>query len=892
MTDEYSHFGQSLFGFLSPPLATSEITAGTKTSKLTIPIRFPIPGESSRLTPESCGPTTRIQNTFSAPAAVTSSSSSSSSSSSLLTDVALDDVSRQHATSWTNLFGTSLKETSTVENAKFPVLSGILDEKALQIRTQMSDGGHMSLSHFRSEIDTKGDLSLDLNLNLNEMAEDTDTHAQLEFPPSSVAETGISSDPVLTDMQSDQGYLQTSELLSRSIIGGRKRRRDELPRKDESLVNLENTKMDSINASQLVEKKTLSSSSSSLKVLSTKKKTKNHTSTQMKTQLQIHEPMNTHDNSTCIDKDTSDDINRVKKPVNPTATTSTTTKKKKKKATPRVLSTKPTSSHQSSSTAQKNSALISTQMSISMSIPEPQALEERSNVEARELVLEPRSDTLRVLLQHIYDRENHAASLRSMFTTSPSLVSSIYRQARIKWKSAMDLFLSELRKPQDHLCSLLVFLLHLQGSSSNTLSDCVVIAFQRDHELITDNNDNKTSISSQKSILNLAIVKKSSYNVLKNDQSRTTTTTTTMTTTVKPTHTFAEIILPLNLSIGFFGSDANLWPENVKRIDINGTSSVLLRSFVLDDANLDIILPQMVKTTRREAEDSCKVLYDFFPLSAKIDPLSESCLSISLTFSPIVSTSLSNVSMSSSSEIVPSIVQSFGQPRDNVVLADTDSIHVAPNKANVSHIHPEIPPPPPTFLSSSSSPPPPPPSSSNSLLLPSSFLPLPSTQVETVIKSASREPTFTISSATSSHHLLRSTSSSLRQQSINHSSFRQQSIGHPIMVTIAEAETIASRAASNSALFVHSEHIRLSLLTAAQFLCDDSGVKLTSTQLSSIAKDIADKAVKELKGAMDEAVSISSSVAVEQGREVIAPSIGPDTAIIRRRISPELISTL
>ena len=104
------------------------------------------------------------------------------------------------------------------------------------------------------------------------------------------------------------------------------------------------------------------------------------------------------------------------------------------------------------------------------------------------------------------------------------------------------------------------------------------------------------------------------------------------------------------------------------------------------------------------------------------------------------------------------------------------------------------------------------------------------------------------------------------------------------MLTIAEAEIIASRAAASSALSVHTEHVRVSLLSAAQYLSDESGVKLNPAELANIVKEITDKALDDLKGALDR---VESPNLISSERSL--PQVPIQTAAIRRRISPELI---
>jgi hypothetical protein len=190
MTD-HSQFGQSLFGLTPPPppLLLSSSTTVTSGSKQ-VPIRFPIPG-ASRHALES-GQTTFVRNTL------PSSSSSSSDSLSLFADVELRDSSK-HGISWTNLFGTSLSTSGVnsddvkrvdgkdaIREESFPTVSPI----SLQI---LLNGGPIIAP------------GLDVDMNFNEVIDDTDTHAHLEFPPESTvlaAESSIdvSSSAPLSDL--------------------------------------------------------------------------------------------------------------------------------------------------------------------------------------------------------------------------------------------------------------------------------------------------------------------------------------------------------------------------------------------------------------------------------------------------------------------------------------------------------------------------------------------------------------------------------------------------------------------------------------------------------------------------------------------------------------------
>jgi hypothetical protein len=424
--------------------------------------------------------------------------------------------------------------------------------------------------------------------------------------------------------------------------------------------------------------------------------------------------------------------------------------------------------------------------------------------------------------------------------------SSVFHQARIKWKSAMDLFFSELRKPQDHKCSLLVLLLHLHGilSESQSLNDCVVIAVRCGKDTVPTDDSEKADESS----LNLAIVRK---NVLKDfgiDEGKS---------------DIIEIGLPFELSVGFFGSNDSLWPENVKRLEVDCKSCALLRAHVINDADLNGIIRTVAQSPQSNG-GHIVVPYDFFPLSVKSNPflfLGKELSTPSETNTTSLDLSL-NTSLQPESSLIPSssmacsindtrispdLIQSSSSSSAASVQTLPPLVQSSSSSSTIAHSLPPVShPPPATIVVSSRNDPP--------LLNDASIL----HQSHEVDKITFPKETV---------HL--STSSIRRQQSSNHS--------HPIMLTITEAETIASRAAASSALSVHTEHIQVTLLSAAKFLADESGVRINPPDLSSLVKDVTDKALDDLKRALEKIESPSLQVPVQT------------TAITRRRISPELI---
>jgi hypothetical protein len=865
MTD-HSQFGQSLFGLTPPPppllLSTSTtVTSGSKQ----VPIRFPIPG-ASRHALES-GPTTFVRNTL------PSSSSSSSDSLSLFADVELRDSSK-HGISWTNLFGTSLSTSGVnsddvkrvdgkdaIREESFPTVSPI----SLQI---LLNGGPIIAP------------GLDVDMNFNEVIDDTDTHAHLEFPPESTVSAAESS----IDVSPSAPLSDLNEYSSIPItnMNGRKRKREvggvTLLKKSTSdgssskqSIPDKGEKKGQKGGSDLGIKKTNSpTSSSSSSLLSPKKKTKKSVTTQNRVDSRFDQtPIATAVTTSEViavptgEKTKSKSIGALisSKPI-------TATKKKKKIATAasttqslasssdqvtetlaastsiqNVINTKPIAL---ASSLQTNEVNFSSSATIQELFQESTSKERILEPRSKELILEPRSETLRVLLQHIYDPEENAACLRFPITSNPSVGSSVFHQARIKWKSAMDLFLSELRKPQDHKCSLLVLLLHLHGilSESQSLNDCVVIAVRCGKDTVPTDDSEKADESS----LNLAIVRK---NVLKDfgiDEGKS---------------DIIEIGLPFELSVGFFGSNDSLWPENVKRLEVDCKSCALLRAHVINDADLNGII-RTVAQSPQSYVGLIVVPYDFFPLSVKSNPflfLGKELSTSSETNTTSLDLSL-NTSLQPESSLIPSSStdSSINDTRISPDLIQTSSSSSA---ASVQTLRP--------LVQSSSS------SSAIAHSLPPVSHPPPAT---IVVSSRNDLPLLNDASILHQSHEVDkitfpketvhlSTSSIRRQQSSNHS--------HPIMLTITEAETIASRAAACSALSVHTEHIQVTLLSAAKFLADESGVRINPPDLSSLVKDVTDKALDDLKRALEKIESPSLQVPVQT------------TAITRRRISPELI---
>ena len=419
----------------------------------------------------------------------------------------------------------------------------------------------------------------------------------------------------------------------------------------------------------------------------------------------------------------------------------------------------------------------------------------------------------------------------------------------------MDLFLSESRKPQDHVLALLVLLLHLQGSSSQaqSLKNCAVIAVRRDKVTLNDDISDKMQTS-----LNLVMIQKSILNNFGSEIGKSEST---------------DIILPLHLSVDFFGSDPLQWPENVTQRETDGASSILLRALIVDDVDLNKVLPSITQDGR----ETCVIPYDFFPLIVKSDPFMSLNMSSSTTNTP------------------PSLVTTTPSPSLATTTPFPSLATTAPSLLTTSSLQSQLLSVPvstmtPTFGSKTISSVP---TQSSSSTIAHSLPPVAHFSTSAATASAGNNPPSYDNVAvkhpqsreleiSQPRELFRSSSSSSSS-----SSRRQQgssSHSRPIMLTIAEAEIIASRAAASSALSVHTEHVRVSLLSAAQYLSDESGVKLNPAELANIVKEITDKALDDLKGALDR---VESPNLISSERSL--PQVPIQTAAIRRRISPELI---